>query len=177
MAHVVQLVAPSLNFGCHTVLGTISHVISVQISAGLLDGDNFVDEFVRVRAQIRTVTRLKGKARRFRPFVNIGIRKDRSTLRSVALACQSQEIIHTAIGFEQFFHRRDALLYVGLASRSPEPGCDGDGVYRNVSQLCVRRLSKVQYTLILPFTAHGGTRSGREGRRIISGESCQFPER
>src|SRR5215472_8889256 len=160
VAEVVQLMAPSLNFRGHAILSAVTNVIGVQVSAGLLNRDNLFDDLICHGAQLGKIGGLKRETRRFGPFVDIGIGEYRPTLRSVALARQAQEIVHPAVSLEQFFHGRDALLDVRLASSCPEARRDGYRVDGHVPQLGVRRLDEVQHTLILPF----GTPRGSGGR-------------
>ena len=162
VAQVVHFMPPSLDLGRHAIFRVVSHVVGVQIAVGFLHRDNFLDDLVRHRAQLRTIAGLQRKARRLCPLVNVGVRVDRSMLRSIALANKPQEIIHPAIRFQQFLHGRNAFVDVGLAARSPKSLRDRHRVYRNVMELGVRRLINKKNAFLFPGRI-GGVRIALPG--------------
>ena len=113
-------------------------VIGVQVSVGLLRGNDVLCNFLYSSAKLGTLAGLQSEAGGFRPLVNVGIGIHRAALPSSALPDEAAEIVHAAVGFEQFFHRRDALADVDFAALRPETIFDGDGVYRHVPQFGVR---------------------------------------
>ena len=150
VADVVELVAPSLCFRRHALLCAIRNIVRIQISVGLLDCDNFPNNFFRERTQLWGIARLQLKTYGLRPFVNVGVRVHRTALLRIALSAQPQVIVHPAVGFEQFLHRRDALFKIRLASRSPKSLGNRHRMHRNVAQLGVRRPVDKKDSFVLP---------------------------
>src|SRR5580692_1929463 len=81
---VVEFVAPALYLGFHALLAVVSNVIGIQISAGLLNRDNFLNDLVSHRLQVRTIAGLQREAHSLRPLVDVRVRIDRTALWSVA---------------------------------------------------------------------------------------------
>ncbi len=146
--------------GSHSQRLAVVLIVSVQVAAGLLDGDDLVDHLVGGGAKLRTIAGLQHESNRLGPFINIGIGKHRPALRSRALAHQTAEIIHAAVGFQQIVHRGDTLGHVDLATLAPEAAGDGHGAHGNVPQLGVRRLGEILDALVFP------------ARRVCQRHSC-----
>src|SRR6266478_6374890 len=92
VAHVVEFVAPLLDFRLHSLRGMIADIIRVQVSVRLLRGDDVLRDFLDGCAKLGTLTGLQSKAGSFRPFVNVGIRIHRAALRRGALPDEAPEI-------------------------------------------------------------------------------------
>ncbi len=147
---VVEFVSGGLGWCEHAQRFAIVLVVGVEVSAGLLDRDHLVNDFLGRRTQVRTIAGLQREPNCFGPLVNIGVRKNRPALRGVALAHQTAEIVHAPVGFEQIVHGGNAFGEVNLPAARPEAALDRDRVHRNVSEFRVRRLGEILDALILP---------------------------
>ena len=105
----VEFVAGGLGLRRHAIGDAIVLVISVDVAAGLLHGDDLVDHLIGRGAKLRMISGLQREAHRLGPFIRIGIGKHRPNLLGVTLAHQPAEIVHAPVGFEQIVHGRNAL--------------------------------------------------------------------
>jgi len=94
----------------------------------VLRGNEVLRNFLDGSAKLRTITGLQSERRGFRPFVNVEVGIDRATLRRGVLPDETANIVHAAVGFQKFFHRRNTFVDVDVSSLRPETMLDGDGV-------------------------------------------------
>src|SRR5207249_7279346 len=134
----------------HALRGALANVIGVQISIRLLRGDDVLRDFLDGITKLGALAGLQSKADSFGPLVNVGIGIHRAALRRGALPDEAAEIIHAAVGFQQFFHRRNTFVDVDLAALRPETVFDRDGVNRYVPQFGVRRFCEIEDALVAP---------------------------
>src|SRR5256885_46424 len=171
MTHVVKFVAPLLGSRLHSLRSMVADVIGVQVTVGLLRGNDVLRDFVHGSAKLGPLAGLQSETGGFGPLVNVGIGVHRPALRGGALSDEAAEIIHAAIGFQQFFHRRDALVDVDFAALCPETIFDRDGVHWHVSQFGVWRLREVENALVAP------RRSRRQSDLRMRSEFARSPFR
>src|ERR1700722_7780963 len=122
-----------LRLRSHSQSFTIILIVGIEVAAGLLDGHHLIYDLVRRSAQFRAIARLQYKSNCLGPLVSVGVGIYRAALCRAALAHETPEVIHAAIGFEQIVHCRNAPGRIDLAALPPKTAGDCDSTYRDIS--------------------------------------------
>src|SRR5207249_11512428 len=94
VTHVVKFVAPLLGSRLHSLRSMVADVIRVQVSVGLLRGNDVLRDFVHGCAKLGPLAGLQSETGSSGPPVNVGIGVHRPALRGRALSDEAAEIIH-----------------------------------------------------------------------------------